>query len=129
MYFRFLFMVLILLSGACMDQKIFYEFADGSSNLYLLTETELRYVAVVAEESSSGNYNGGKNQTKSISITQFNELKKLFDNAIENSSIHIPNRIMMSGMISNISSKRQCIIKPDCDEMIELEKALKKVLL
>ncbi len=111
-----------------MDQKISYEYADGSANLYLLTETELRYVAVAVEESSSGTYSGGENKTVAISSAQFTALKKLLDHAIENSSIHIPNRIMMSGMISQVGSNRQCIIKPHCDELIELEKALKKVL-
>ena len=111
-----------------MDQKTSYEYADGNANLYLLTETQLRYVAVLPKESSSGTYSGGVNKTVTISATQFNELKKLFDHAIENPSIHIPNRIMMSGMISRIGSSKQCIIKPNCDEMIELEKGLKKVL-
>lgn len=112
-----------------MDQKTSYEYADGSANLYLLTETQLRYVAVVPEESSSGTYSGGGNKTVTISVGQFNELKKLFDQTIANSSIHIPDRIMMSGMVSRIgSSNKQCIIKPNCAEMVELEKALKKVL-
>ena len=112
-----------------MDQKTSYEYADGSANLYLLTETQLRYVAVVPEESSSGSYSGGENKNVTISATQFNELKKLFDQALVNSSIHLSNRVMMSGMVSRIgSTNKQCIIKPNCSEMIELEKALKKVL-
>ncbi len=112
-----------------MNQKTTYEYADGSANLYLLTETQLRYVAVVPEESSSGSYSGGENKTITISATQFNELKKLFDYAIENPSIHIPNRVMMSGMVSRIgSTNKQCVIRPNCKEMIELENALKKIL-
>lgn len=112
-----------------MDKIIRYEYADGSANLYLLTETELKYLPVTPEESSTGQYSGGEPKTVSITPVEFNEMKSLFDNALENTSIHIPDRMKTSGMISLTGSdKKQCIIKPYCTEMKDIEAKLKGLL-
>ncbi len=112
-----------------MKQSITYEYADGSANLYLLTEKELRYVPVTPEQSSTGMYSGGDPKTVTISSDQFNELKGLLENALTNTSIHIPDRMKTSGMITKTGSdKKQCIIKPHCAEMVAIEEALKRTL-
>lgn len=112
-----------------MNTPIHYEYADGSANLYLLTETSLEYLPVKPEESSTGRYSGGDPKTVAVTPAEFNELKDLFDKALENTSIHIPDRMKTSGMISMIgSTKKQCIIKPGCAEMIAIEEALKRTL-
>lgn len=115
-----------------MNQKKTYEYADGSSNLYRLTETELRYVAVVAEESSSGSYSGGGGENKIVAITliQYNTLQSLFEKAIRNTRAHTQNRVMMSSIVSSIAAneKKQCILKPGSAEMKEIESALKDIL-
>jgi hypothetical protein len=106
-----------------------YEYADGSANLYLLTEKELEYLPVRPEESSTGFYSGGEPKTVSVTVEQYNKLKDLFDQALENTSIHIADRMKTSGMISKMgSSKKQCIIKPYCEEMKVIESTLKKTL-
>ena len=113
-----------------MNRPIHYEYADGSANLYLLTEQELRYVPITPEQSSTGRYSGGEPKTVPITPDQFNALKTLLDNALSNTSIHISDKIKTSGMISLIGStdKKQCIIKPGCAEMIAIEEALKRTL-
>jgi hypothetical protein len=112
-----------------MKQPITYEYADGSANLYILTENELRYVPVTPEQSSTGMYSGGNPKTVSVTPAQFGELQGLFDSALKNTAIHIPDRIKTSGMISQMGAqKAQCIIKPYCTEMIAIEAKLKEVL-
>lgn len=112
-----------------MKQTITYEYADGSANLYLLTETSLEYLPVKPEESSTGMYSGGDPKTVAVSPVEYHALKDLFDEAMEKTSIHIPDRMKTSGMISVIgSTKKQCIIKPHCPEMIEIETVLKRTL-
>jgi hypothetical protein len=112
-----------------MTQKVTYEYADGSANLYLMTKQELRYVPVTPEQSSTGMYSGGEPKTVPISTDQFNALKGLLDNALDNTSIHISDRIKTSGMISRIGSTiEQCMIIPYCKEMMEIEETLKRTL-
>lgn len=122
--------VIIILTISCMSKTpVQYEYADGSANIYLLTENELRYLPVIPEESSTGFYSGGDPKTVVVTPTQFNELKSLFDLALEKTSIHIPDRMKTSGMISVMgSSKKQCIISPNSDEKKVIEAALKKTL-
>jgi len=121
---------LTLLIISCMNESVRYEYADGNANLYLLSETELRFVPVKPEESSTGLYSGGEPRNVTVTKAQFQELKVLFDNALDNSASHIKDRMKTSGLISMIgsSSKEQCIIKPGCAEMIEIEKTLKRML-
>ena len=106
-----------------------YEYADGSANLYVLNETELRYLPVTAEESSTGMYSGGEPKTVAITSAEFDDLRKLFDEALERTSIHIPDRMKTSGMISVIgATKKQCILMPNCAEMKTIEATLKGLL-
>lgn len=120
-----LLILFFILNISCMCQSNTYEYADGSANLYLLTQTQLRYVPVKPENSSTGFYSGGDPKTVSITLSQYNELKMLFDAALSNKDIHIKERIKTSGMISKLGSdEKQCIIKPACNEMKILEQFL-----
>src|SRR6187455_400465 len=95
---KLLLVVISILTLSCMstthDQ---YEYADGSANLYRLTEKELEYLPVQPEESSTGFYSGGEPKTVPVTVEQYNTLKDLFDQALENSSIHIADRMKTSG--------------------------------
>lgn len=121
---------LTILIISCMNESVRYEYADGNANIYLLSETELRFVPVKPAESSTGLYSGGEPRNVTVTKAQFQELKELFDSALDNSASHIKDRMKTSGLISMIgsSSKEQCIIKPGCAEMIEIEKTLKRML-
>lgn len=120
---------LLFIISACVNTSVRYEYADGSANIYLLTETELRYLPVETKESSSDSYQDGEQIIITVSPAQFSELKNLFDQAMENSSIHLDKRVIMSGMISVMGSdNKQCIIKPNSEEMIAIEDALRKII-
>jgi hypothetical protein len=129
MKFTFIVTTVLLFTFSCMPTPIRYEYADGSANLYLLTESTLEYVPVKPEESSTGFYSGGEPKKVTLTAQQFVELSRVLEKALNNTSIHIQDRIKTSGMISAIGSdKRQCIIKPGSNEMLEIENTLKKVL-
>jgi hypothetical protein len=119
-----------LLNAACMSQPSTYEYADGNANLYLMTQTSLRYVPVTPQESSSGTYSGGNPITVAITQAQYNELKTIFDKAIDNKNIHIEKRQMLSGMITLMGDfeNGQCILKPGCAEMATIEQKLKAII-
>ena len=124
-----LLILFFILNFSCMSQPNTYEYADGSANLYLLTNTQLRYVPVKPEESSTGMYSGGDPKTVNVSPTQYEELKKQFDAALGNTDIHITDRMKTSGMISRLgANEKQCIIKPNCTEMLQIETLLKSIL-
>jgi hypothetical protein len=123
------FIIFFILNTACISQPSTYEYADGNANLYLISSGELKYLPVQAEESSSGTYDGGKAKTKMLSPSQFRMLSDLFEKTLDAQSIHIEKRVMLSGMISVIGSKkRQCILKPGSAEMISIENSLKQIL-
>jgi metal-dependent hydrolase (beta-lactamase superfamily II) len=107
-----------------------YEYSDGNSNLYILTSTELKYIPVKPENSSSGVYDGGEAKTVTVTSNQFTELQTLLEKVLNQSSIHIENRVMMSGQIKRVdsNSKKQCIIKPGSPEIAQIEQALKNIL-
>jgi len=126
MHFPFLFIVSLLTLSCMSTTPIQYEYADGSANRYLLTEKELQYLPVKPEESSTGFYSGGEPKTVTVTALQYNELRNLFEQALTNTSIHIPDRIKTSGMVS--SPKKQCIIAPNCEEKKIIEATLKAVL-
>jgi hypothetical protein len=107
-----------------------YEYSDGNSNLYILTSTELKYVPVKPENSSSGVYDGGEAKSISITSVQFSEIQSLLEQALNKPDIHMENRIMMSGKITSLegSTKKQCIFKPGSSEIKQIEDAMKKIL-
>ncbi len=113
-----------------MIQKQTYEYADGSANRYLLSQTALSYIPITPAESSTGLYIGGESKTVLVTPDQFIELKSIFDNALDNTSIHIPDRMKTSGLITKIEAgnKKQCILRPNCTEMKEIEEKLKDTL-
>jgi len=121
--------VLLIIAVACMNTAN-YEYADGNANVYVITPTELKYIPVTPEESSSGTYSGGEPKNIAISPTQFQTLEALFESALNNTGTHIENRVMMSGLVSRTgSNKKQCILKPGSPDIKLIEEALKKILI
>ena len=122
--------ILILLNFSCMSDTTIYEYADGNGNVYILTSSSLEYVPVKKEKSSSGSYSGGSPKKITITSTQYKSIKDLLDAALENTSIHIKDRVMMSGVvrISGSQANQSCIIKPGSEELSRIEKVLKITL-
>lgn len=113
-----------------MTQPSHYTYADGSANFYILTPSSLEYKPVKPEESSSGLYNGGEPKKITITAEQFTSACEKLEAAINNSEVHIKDRIKMSGAISvsDGHNTKMYIILPSCSEQIEIEKILKEMI-
>ncbi|HMG92493.1 MAG TPA: hypothetical protein VK589_20685 [Chryseolinea sp.] len=113
-----------------MNKSTVYEYADGNGNTYRIQASSLEYVPVKKEESSSGMYSGGEARTVAINAEQYRDISALIESALNNTGIHINDRVMMSGVVRAISSQntRSCIIKPGSDELIGIEQALAEMM-
>jgi hypothetical protein len=122
---------LFTLCGGCMGRRnLSYEYADGSGNLYRLSETLIEYIPVQPKLSSSGLYSGGNPVKKTINEADYEKIVQNFQAAINNKAIHIENRLMGSGMIL-IREEEQTIrvlLSQSAIEKIELEALLKELL-
>ena len=122
--------LLNLLNFSCMNKATVYEYADGNGNTYRIQASSLEYIPVKKEESSSGMYSGGEARTVAINAEQYRDISALIESALNNTGIHINDRVMMSGVVRAISSQntRSCIIKPGSDELIGIEQALAEMM-
>ena len=123
-------LALNLITLSCMNQPTHYTYADGSGNRYILSPTSLEYDPITPEESSTGMYSGGDPKTINISAEQFSAAQTVLESAINNTAIHIPDRIKSSGAIS-VSDRNEMkgyVIQPGCAEKIAIEKTLNEIL-
>jgi hypothetical protein len=104
----------------------YYEYADGNGNRYTVTPSLLTYDPVTPERSSSGRYSGGEPARRNLTPLEYDSIYQLLEKAIHNRSVHISDRIMMSGAITTVKGERQTtvIIKPGCEEQQLLEELL-----
>jgi hypothetical protein len=86
--------------SSCKTQDcVKYVYADGNNNSYIIKKTKLEYKPVTPMESSSGVYSGGTPKTIDLTQAEYNKIIAVFNKAIEDKSMHIDQRIMMSGLI------------------------------
>ncbi len=123
--------LLLLLNLSCMRPDYNYVYADGSANRYIITPDSLKYDPVTPQESSTGTYSGGDPKRVSISAEQFKSISQLLDKAVANTTVHIEDRIKMSGAISIVKgdSRTQIILAPGCAEKEAIESLLKQMLM
>lgn len=110
-----------------------YRYADGNGNAFIVTpggNKYLEYKPVMREESSSGEYDGGKPVRRKISSGEFARIKTLIDAAMSNKSEHIENRVKGSGLISvsDSSGSKSYLIRGNSKEAVELESYLRTLL-
>lgn len=105
-------------------------YADGSANRYVISSTQLNYIPVKPEESSTGMYSGGEPATVTINAQQYAALKTLFEKALAQTDQQITDRIKTSGLVAiqNGTERREAILKPGSPIFIELEAELKKTV-
>ena len=117
-----------VLTFSCMNKSPQYEYADGSANVYRITNSTLNFIPIKPEESSSGTFSGGVPKTVQLTSSQFDEIRTVMEQGIGNARIHIVDRVKMSGVITVINGKhqRQYILKPNCTELQAIEKVLKR---
>lgn len=113
-----------------MDNSTYYQYADGSANMYVLTPDSLEYIPVKPEESSTGFYSGGEPKRIALSPQQFRTVRAMFEAAKTKHEVHLPDRIKTSGMITTVngSTRNSIILKPGCTELMRIEAELKELL-
>jgi uncharacterized lipoprotein len=118
------------LNSSCMNKATVYEYADGNGNTYKIQPSSLEYIPVKKEESSSGLYSGGDAKTVTINAEQYKNISMLLESALDNTGIHINDRVMMSGVVRATSpeNNRSCIIKPGSNELFKIEQTLKTIV-
>ncbi len=111
------------------EQNIVLSYSDGSGNTWKINVDSIIYMPMTPELSSSGIYNGGIEVRKSFDETRFAEILSEFEKIFKNTSIHIPKRIMTSGMLmiheKNKESRKAIIAAGNEKEYIE--SLLKKI--
>lgn len=127
---KLFYLSLLLLAGSCMKTPNQYEYSDGSANRYVITQTNIEYIPVKPEESSTGMYSGGEPKLVSITNDQFNAIANLFEVAFQNTSAHMADRPKMSGLIVSRTgnTSQQAILKPNSEEKKNIENQLKAML-
>lgn len=120
----------LILTTACMDDQPYYQYADGSANVYVLTADSLEYVPVTPEQSSTGFYSGGDPKKIAITPQQFRTVRAMLETAKSKHEIHLPDRIKTSGVITTVSKsqKSSIVLKPGSPELVRIERALKELL-
>ncbi len=113
-----------------MNKSPQYEYADGSANVYRITDSTLNFIPVKPAESSSGIFSGGVPKTVQLKPSEFNQIRTVLEQGISNKGIHITNRVKMSGAITAINGKesRQYILKPNSMELRTIEELLNQIL-
>lgn len=83
-------------------QKIVYTYTDGSGNMFAITNAEritIEYHPIKPLYSSSGIYDGGEPLNKEVSISAYESIITLLNDAIDDKKNHLKNRIKTSSII------------------------------
>lgn len=122
---------LALLLWGCKEMKnATLRYADGSGNSYIVSPRptpQLMYQPVKPAFSSSGMYDGGEPLTRKLTPTEHGRILELVRAALENTSVHIKDRVKMSGAIHvkpEQGEEVSVILKPGCTEQTNLESYL-----
>ena len=121
---------LVLISFSCMNDNSQFEYADGNGNVYSISRTNLTYIPVKSDDSSSGLYSGGAPKSITLTADQFAAIRHVLTKAVDKTASHITERVMMSGavFVINGSNKQRYIIAPGSMELKDIESVLQKIL-
>ena len=125
------FTIAILFMTTFLSAQLNYIYSDGSSNNYIVSETQLKYDPVTLKESSSGTYSGGEAKTKSLSKSDFEKITVLFKEALAAKADQQNNREMMTGLLIHKKGKKtieQVVLKPSSAYISKIESLLKSLL-
>jgi hypothetical protein len=118
--------LIILIFAACMSPQPELTYADGSANRYVITPTQLNYIPVKPEESSTGIYSGGEPAMVAISTWQYASIKELFEKALTQTDEQLADRVKTSGLVA--IGDKHVVLKPESLIRIQLEEELKKII-
>ncbi len=124
------FILFILLIGCNQPDMKHYSYADGNGNLFKISTTEIHYIPITQETSSSGIYSGGLEKKVAIPTSQYHEIATLFEEAAKNKSAHTSKRKMMTGlvMINTRKEQKSIILRPSSDEKKQIESVLHTIV-
>ena len=109
--------------------KMVLEYSDGNGNYYKITKDSISYEPIKREMSSSGIYDGGEGKSNKITEAEFTLIFKEFETIFNNKSIHIPNRMKISGRLRlNNGDDTKAVIIKKSEEQNQLELLLKELL-
>ena len=118
-------LIFAVLVTSCMEHTKF-GYTDGNGNRYIITSGVLQYIPVTPEESSSGAYSGGEAKVITLHEVQFQAIRKVLQDAIDDQSIHIGKRIMGSAVIQKDNAA--WIINPQAPQKNRIEGLLEEFL-
>lgn len=93
----------VLVFGFTKAQTTFI-YVDGNNNKYEISETSVKYTAVKKKDSSSGEYDGGKDKTTVISDKQWGRIKVMLANLEKDTANHLTSRQMGCGTLEKSGS-------------------------
>tara|TARA_B100000315_G_C14308248_1_gene465091 strand:+ start:161 stop:574 length:414 start_codon:yes stop_codon:yes gene_type:complete len=132
LFLTFLISAALLFVTGCANQNLTtYSYADGSGNEYIINETTLEYIPLEPALSSTGDYDGGEYAEIEIDESEYLSITSLLDGSISNESIHIENRVKMSGWIEIEQNNKiitSVIIEPDSEAQLQIEELLQNLL-
>lgn len=112
-----------LVKNIKMNKLIAYK--DGNNNIWEIKNSEIQYKPVSRNESSSGEYSGGKNRNITISPEQYAELQQLAQRAFEDKTAQLDKRAMGSALL--IFEEGQLILKMNAQTKNDLDNFFKSL--
>lgn len=125
------FIIAVLFIANFLTGQVNYIYGDGNANTYNISETVISYEGVTRENSSSGEYDGGKPKTKALSKADFEKVQKLFKEVFAAKADQQEDRSMMTGLLIHKKGKKtiqQVVIKPNSPYIGKIEALLKSLL-
>ena len=106
-----------------------FVYFDGNGNKYYFKQNVLKYFPVKPSESSSGDYDGGKEFTKYLNAAQQQKLSSLFFKLIILKTCHTAQNIKPNCTIKMMQKEgdKEFIIKASCKQNIEVLTFFKKI--
>lgn len=126
-----IFTIALLFMTTFLSAQVNYIYGDGSANTYNISETVISYEGVTRENSSSGEYDGGKPKTKALSKSDFEKISTLFKEVFAAKADQQEDRSMMTGLLIHKKGKKtiqQVVIKPNSPYIGKIEALLKSLL-
>lgn len=113
-----------------MTNKVVYQYADGSGNVYALRGKDLSYNPVTPAESSTGTYSGGVPKTVSLTSLQAETVIRLIEKGMNAADEQSESRDKGTGVIAIESGnkKRECNLRMDSKAKEDIELLLKGYL-
>jgi len=128
--FCLLILVFFNMTSCKTQDSVKYVYADGNNNTYIIKNNVLEYKPLTPLESSSGIYSGGQPKTINLSQADYNKIVAVINKAIDDKSMHIDQRIMMSGLINveNKNGKQSYILGARSASKADIEALLNELL-